>query len=178
MPCTGNGGGRGTAEYEELEAVVRDPDVGVEGSGRCGIEVWARAKFLTTKRAPSQYLRNGGCGGVVTQGGRRGGNGAVSSGQLASAFWCILGIHIITQFDTRLRLRLSCPFWFQWILFIFLSFLFLFLVDIVPSSLRIVFQKILFPELLDFSSQQLFYLGQMRESLISQVLISLQGSHS
>lgn len=47
--------------------------------------------------------------------------------------------------------------------------------DIVPSSLRTVFQKILFPELLGFSSHQLFYLGQIRESPISHVLINLQG---
>lgn len=40
----------------------------------------------------------------------------------------------------------------------------------VPSSLRILFQKILFPELLAFSSQQLFYLGQIRARPSSHVL--------
>ena len=33
------------------------------------------------------------------------------------------------------------------------------LVDIVPNPPSIIFQKILFPELLEFSSQRLFYLG-------------------
>lgn len=37
----------GEAEYEELEAVLCEPDVGVEGCVG-GTEVWAGAKFLTT----------------------------------------------------------------------------------------------------------------------------------
>lgn len=31
--------------------------------------------------------------------------------QSATTFWCILGIHFSTQFDTILRLRLFRPLW-------------------------------------------------------------------
>lgn len=48
----------------------------------------------------------------------------MSSQRSARAFWRILGIYFIIQFDTRLRLRLYRPLWFQQIRFI--SFLFVF----------------------------------------------------
>lgn len=99
----------------------------------------------------------------------------MSSQRSARAFRRILGIYFIIQFDTRLRLRLYRPLWFQQIRFIFLSFLFLFLADVFLISLRTVCQEIQFPELLDFSSRQVFYLGQIRESPISRALVNPQG---
>lgn len=60
----------------------------------------------------------------------------------------------------------------------FSSFSFCFgfvLVGIVPNPPSIIFQKILFPELLEFSSQRLFYLGRIRESPISRVQVSPRG---
>lgn len=50
----------------------------------------------------------------------------MSSQRSARAFRHILGIYFIIQFDTRLRLRLYRPLWFQQIRFIFFLFVFVF----------------------------------------------------
>lgn len=63
---------------------------------------------------------------VRVSGGRDRGRWAMHSGHPANALWCNLGIHFITQFDPVLKLRLFCPLWFQWILFIFISLCFCF----------------------------------------------------